>query len=327
MAKPDFCTHYGVTYPVVLAGMAMISEPELVAAVANAGGLGILGTGMMPPDVLRASIAETRRLTNRPFGVNQIVETTALGPLTTEDDLAVIAELQVSPIVFFWNLPPAHWLDGLRRSGVAVWQTVTSLEEAEAALAAGVDALMVQGLEAGGHNRSQLPLIELLAPIARRAGSSHVIGAGGIADARSAAAALAAGADAVCMGTRFVACTESPAHPEWKERIVASTSADTVVTRLFGPEWPDAPMRVIRNRAVARAESAAEGSGPGAPVGHTRLFGQTYAMPPASAVLPTEATSGDLDEMCLAAGTSAGLVSRIRGAAEIVREIGSALGR
>lgn len=327
MAKPDFCTHYGISYPVVLAGMAMISEPELAAAVSNAGGLGILGTGMMPPEVLRQYIARTRVLTDRVFGVNQIVETTTLGPLTTQDDLAVIAELRVSPVVFFWNLPPQDWLGGLRQSGAAIWQTVTSVEEAEAALAAGVDALMVQGREAGGHNRSLLSLTTLLPPIAERAGPCHVIAAGGIADAASASAAIASGADAVCMGTRFVACAESPAHPEWKRRIVAATADDTVITRLFGPEWPDAPMRVIRNRAVARAEGASAGAGPAAPVGHTRLFGQTYDMPPASAVLPTTETTGDLDEMCLAAGASVGRVTGILDAAQIVREIGAALTR
>ena len=132
-------------------------------------------------------------------------------------------------------------------------------------------------------------------------GDMMMIAAGGIADGRTAAAAFALGADAICMGTRLVASCESLAHPEYKSAILRAQAGDTSVTRLFGPEWPDAPMRVIRNQALCDAEVGVRESGP---VGQTRLFGLDYVMPRNSAILPTRETSGSLEHMCLAAGTA-----------------------
>ena len=322
-SSPGFCETYSVDYPVVLAGMAMISEPPLVAAVSQAGGLGILGTGPMSPDILRGAIAEVRKQTPRTFGVNQIVENTQLGPLTTTEDISALVEEQVPLVVFFWNLPSRDWLNQLRDGGIRIWQTVTSLEDAQVAIDAGVDGLMVQGSEAGGHNRSTLQLRDLLYGISALTFEGHVIAAGGIADVVTARAAINLGADAVCLGTRFVASLESPAHPDWKRRIVEAKNDSTVVTRIFGPEWPDAPMRVLHNRAC-REEGQGTVRRIGS-VGRTRLFGQTYDMPACSAVLPTLETQGDLEFMCLAAGTSSARIHAVSPAADIVREIGQAL--
>jgi len=324
MAKPDFCRSYGIEVPVVLAGMAMIAEPELVAAVSEAGGLGTLGTGGLPQPVLRQRLAEIRARTRRPFGVNLIVETTPLGPLSADADLDVIEDERVSPVVFHWNPPPPAWIRRLRGAGLRVWRTVISEPDAEAALAGGIDGLVVQGAEAGGHNRSVTSLAALLPAVARLAREAHVVAAGGIADAASARAAFERGADAVCLGTRFVACVESPAHAEWKRRIVAAGEGDTAVTKIFGPEWPDAEMRVLRNRAVARAERGEAPPPDDKPVGTTLLYGQRYEMPRCSVLLPTRDTEGDLDEMCLAAGTSAAAITRIESAADIVREVARA---
>lgn len=327
MAKPDFCESYGVRFPVVLAGMGLVSEPELVAAVSEAGGLGILGNGPAPPEVLRERIDAVRALTRRPFGVNHIVETIALGPFTTEAHLRVDAEARVSPVVFHWNAPPAAWLALLREAGARSWRTVNSRAEAESARKAGFAALVVQGTEAGGHNRSTTPLRDLLREIAPAAGDCHLVAAGGIADAESAGLAFDAGADAVCLGTRFVACAESPAHAEWQRRIVAARPGDTAITHQFGPEWPDVPMRVLRNRAVRRAERGEPPPAGAGPIGTTRLLGQPYPMPFHSAILPTRDAEGDFDEMCLAAGTSAAAIHRIESAAEIVAEVARAAPR
>ena len=325
MAKRDFCETYGVDVPVVLAGMGLVAEPELVAAVSEAGGLGILGTGAMPPEVLRARISEVRARTRRPFGVNHIVVTTPLGAFTAAAHITVDAEERVSPVVFHWDRPDREWLAALARAECRVWRTVVSLEQAKRALDEGADALVVQGAEAGGHNRSATPLHELLPQVALASGECHVVAAGGIADAESVRAARAFGADAVCMGTRFVACLESAAHPEWQRRIVAARGDDdTAITRIFGPEWPDAPMRVLRNRAVRRAERG-EGPPAAAPIGSTRLGGQRYAMPPHSVMLPTRETEGDFEEMCLAAGTSAARIGRVEKAADVVAMVAEAL--
>jgi NAD(P)H-dependent flavin oxidoreductase YrpB (nitropropane dioxygenase family) len=146
-----------------------------------------------------------------------------------------------------------------------------------------------------------------------------------VADGRTAAAALALGAEGVCVGTHLVASREAYAHEEYKRCIVMATAADSVRTSIFGPEWPDQPMRVIRNRVVTEWAGQDERTPP-APdspqfIGRTFLGGQEYPMPKFSAVLPTPETSGDFEEMCLAAGESAGLVKEVKPAAEIVREI------
>jgi enoyl-[acyl-carrier protein] reductase II len=139
------------------------------------------------------------------------------------------------------------------------------------------------------------------------------------------AAALALGADAVWIGTRLVASQEAYAHAEHKRRIVAATVADTIRTAIFGPEWPDAPMRVLRNR-VAREWAGRDDRTPPPPeppqrIGQTILLGQAYAMPPFSVILPTPDTTGAFDEMCLAAGESAGLVTDLKPAGQIVRDM------
>ncbi len=221
----------------ILAGMAMVAEPDLVAAVSEAGGLGVLGTGGLPQPVLRQRIAEIRARTPRPFGVNLIVAETRVGSLSSAADLDLLLAERVSPVVFHWDLPPREWTLRLLDAGVRIWRTVISEDDAKAALADGFAGLVVQGAEAGGHNRSTTGLAELLPAVARIARDAHVIAAGGIADAACARATFERGADAVLLGTRFVACAESPAHAEWKRRIVASGPGDTTVTTIFGPEW------------------------------------------------------------------------------------------
>jgi len=323
--KTDFCTTYGVRHPIVLAGMGMVAEPPLVAAVSEAGGLGILGTGGDPPEAIAARIAAVRAATARPFGANFLVVETAFGLFTTSEHMESVAREGVSPIVFHWDPPDPAWLARLAGRGLRTWRTVNSAADAEAAVGDGFDGLVAQGVEAGGHNRGATPLAELVPAVARVAGDRHVIAAGGIADAASARAALDLGADAVCLGTRFVACVESPAHAGWKERIVAAGADDTAITTLFGPEWPDAPMRVLRNRAVRREQGIDASPVPSGPIGTVRLGDQSYPMPPASVMLPIAETEGDLEEMCLAAGTSAAAIARVETAAEIVAAIAAGL--
>ena len=170
---------------------------------------------------------------------------------------------------------------------------------------------MLQGLEAGGHVRSEMRLLELLRSIRDRYPDQMLIGAGGLATAADVSATLEAGADAVCLGTRFVASQEANAHSGYKDRIVQAKAKDTVITRIFGPEWPDVPKRVIKNQAT-------DGQLADHPIGTTELFGQTYAMPPNSAVLPMRETTGDLDWMCLAAGESVEGIDTVESVAEIV---------
>jgi enoyl-[acyl-carrier protein] reductase II len=210
----------------------------------------------------------------------------------------------------------------LREAGCRVWITVGSVAETSAAIALDPDAIIVQGCEAGGHVRATESLLTLLPRLSSIAADRPLIAAGGIADGPAAAAAFAAGASAVCVGTRLVASEESAAHPEYKMRLVASDPEDTVITTLFGPEWPGAPMRVLMNNAVRRALAPpAERSPAPSTIGETTVFGRRYAMPLNSSILPTAHTHGDFDEMCFAAGAGLNFVRKIEPAAEIVRDI------
>jgi len=315
---------YRLDLPIVSAGMGFIAIPSLAAAVSEAGGFGLLAPGPAPPQLLRDLIAATRRLTARPFGVNFIVENTAFGPLTQDGHIDVCVEEHIPVVVFFWTMPPSGWIRRLKGAGIRVWFQTGSIDDARKAVLAGIDAIICQGSEAGGHNSGTAGLFALL-PAMVDTIPVPVVAAGGIADGRGVAAALALGAEGVCIGTRLVATHEAYAHDEYKRRIVAARETDIARTCIFGPEWPDAPMRVIRNRVVREFEphSASTPPHPDPPesIGRTVIGGRRYIMPKFSAVLATPDTTGDFEEMCLAAGESAALVHDIRPAAHVVRDI------
>jgi nitronate monooxygenase len=315
MWNTDITRQLGIKLPFVGAGMAIVGTPELTAAVSNAGGIGLFCLGPGTPEMLADGIDHIRRLSSAPFA-----EETAFGPATTDAHIDVAVAKHVPLAVFFWNPPEERWVSTLKRAGIEVWGTAYSVESACQVKALGADAVIVQSQEAGGHVVDALD-------------RTPVIAAGGIADGRTAAAAFMLGAQAVCVGTRLVASTESAASAEYKQRLVRARGEDTTVTTIFGPEWPDAPMRVLRNRAVARAE---HGAAPlEQPVGETVVFGRPYQMPTNSAVLPTVQTHGDHEEMCLAAGAGVGAVraiepaksvmegarAAIRGMQDVVREV------
>src|SRR5262249_237471 len=306
---------YGIELPVVSAGMGFIAVPPLAAAVSNAGGLGQLATGTAPPAILRKLSRATRALTDRPFAVNFIIETTAFGPLATGTHLRVCIEERVPAVVFHWAPPPDEWIRMLKQAACDVWLQTSSIATAQAAIASGVDIIIAQGSEAGGHNRSTTGLFTLLPRMVDAVHPAPVIGAGGIADGSGMAAAFGLGAGGVCVGTGVVATVESNAHDEYKRRITEATEEDIARTCIFGPEWPNAPMRVIRNRVV-REWAGNDAQTPPQPdppqtIGKTMLGDREYLMPKFAAILPTPETTGDFEEMCLAAGESAALVTTI----------------
>ncbi|HET6810853.1 MAG TPA: nitronate monooxygenase [Acidimicrobiales bacterium] len=299
----------GCRAPLQLAGMGEVGTPELAAAVSGAGGLGMIGVG---GDPLVQRLDALERLGRPPWGVN------FLGPFLDVSELE-LAAARSRVIEIFWREPDAALVGRIHSAGaLASWQ-VGSLGEARAAAEVGCDMVVAQGVEAGGHVRGTVPLLALLDAVLGAIGESTVVVAsGGIGSARSVAAALAAGADAVRVGTRFVASAESRAHPEYKRALVDAAAGETVLSDEYGREtgWPDAPNRVLR-RAYERA-AAAEPM-----VGRMHLPGrdEPVPIPRFSPLPPTDACEGEITAMALYAGESVGAVRDVRPAAEIVREL------
>jgi enoyl-[acyl-carrier protein] reductase II len=315
---------YGLRHPFVGAGMAFVAYPPLAAAVSNAGGLGVIGATPDPPPSLPVMVAELRELTDRPWGVNLICADTGLGPASTEGHIDACVQLGVPLVVFHHDPPPVAWVRRLTGAGVRVWMQVSSMELAAAAAGLGVEGLVAQGVEAGGHARGVVPLPELLAAIRAGFPEQLLLAAGGIADGAGVAAALRAGADGVWVGTRLVASAESQAHPEYKRRLVDAVGPP-VVTTAFGPEWPEQRYRLLPTRTVAEwagREDCLPDPSPATVIGHTTLFPHSarlpYDMPRFSAIPPTVDTTGDWDEMAFPAGEGVGLIHDVPPAARVV---------
>lgn len=317
---------YSLRHPFVSAGMGFIAHPALAAAVANAGGLGMLGATPDPPSSLPVMVAELRALTDKPWGVDLICADTGLGPATTDEHIEACATSDVPLVVFHHDPPPRAWVDRLAAAGVRVWMQVSSVALADAAIRLGIAGLVTQGAEAGGHNRATLGLHRLLTQLRCRYPDRLIVAAGGITDGASVANAIRAGADGVWVGTRLIASHEAHAHAEYKRRLVAATGP-AVTTTAFGPEWPHEAYRVLPSRTVAEWTGREIPDPPPGPavIGHTRLFPHSanlpYDMPKFSCVPPTPETSGDFDEMTYPAGDGVGYVTSIQPAAQIVTEM------
>ncbi len=320
MISTSITRAFGLTTPIVNAGMAMVARPALAAAVCEAGGLGTIGCDINPPDVLCDLVRQTKALTKRPFGVDLI------GDFVTEEHISVLIEEQVALAIFFWMLPTREHVEQLKQARIKVWMQVGRVAEAERAAALGAEALVVQGAEAGGHNRAEASTMTLFPRIRKRFPTLPLLAAGGIVDGRTMAAALILGADAVWCGSRFLASQEAEAHNAYKDRVLSADVGDTAILSIYGPEWPGQPMRAIVNdgaRAALGRELDAIGDAQGQINGSTVLNGQTIPLPRYSAILPTRDFNGDIEQACLTAGQSAGNIDEILPAVEIVRRMTS----
>jgi NAD(P)H-dependent flavin oxidoreductase YrpB (nitropropane dioxygenase family) len=323
-----YTQRYGVQHPFACAGMAFAGlTPDLAIAVCKAGGIGALGVGFTPPELLRQYIRDIRAATDAPFNINFI------SCFDNDAQVKVCAEERVPIVSWHWGHPSAANLALLRDAGVAYWEQVGNVDDARRAIDAGAEVIVAQGYEAGGHNyqglpgQPGLPTFVLLPSIVDAVGSqAMVLAAGGISDGRGVAAALALGADAVWVGTRMVATVEAAVNDEHKRRIVAAKGEDTVFSSIFGPEWPHFnPMRLQKNRVVAEynhrlAEIPADRSGLPV-VGKTVLYGQAMPMNKFNVILPTPETEADWEEMPWLMGQGAGLVHDIRPAGEVVERM------
>jgi nitronate monooxygenase len=311
MLRTRFTEMFGLTYPVMSAPMALHSGGTLAAAVSAAGGLGSFG-GIHPakgPDWIREEIATIRAGTDRPFGVGFITPFLSFAAPLFE---AAVAERPAVVALSFAD--PRPWLEQAKAAGARVMCQVQNYDDAEVAVAAGADVLVAQGTEAGGHTGT-MSLLPFLAGVVSRYPDLPVLAAGGIADGRTLAAALMAGADGAWLGTAFLATPEAvEVHGLHKDLIVSSDGTDTVFTQVYdimsGLPWPATiGERVRRNRFTD------EWSGREA-----ELRDRREEMAPTAGANPFEAPP-DPDTSAVLYGQSAGSVNAIRPAAEVVRTV------
>jgi NAD(P)H-dependent flavin oxidoreductase YrpB (nitropropane dioxygenase family) len=321
------CRELGIDYPIWSAGFGG-AGPELVAAVSGAGGFGVLGANGLPANAITALVTRTRELTDRPFGLNLIIgeaDEADRGALLTAEVRAAV-DARVAAVVLFWG-DPAPYVPIAHAAGVKVLLQVGSVAEAQAAAAAGVDAVIAQGIEAGGHVRDTTSIWELLPATVAALGELPVLASGGIGDGAGVARALRLGAQGVSLGTRFVASDEAFIHPAYKQRIVQARAEDTVYHQLYDLWWPDAPHRTLRTKTVQEWEAAGrpppgQRPGEGIPIGSFRgPAGELVPWPRYAVGVATADFDGDIDYAPLWAGQSCSVVNDLKPAATIVRDL------
>ncbi len=291
---------FQIEYPIIQGGMIWASGWELASAVSEAGGLGLIGSGSMHPDVLRTHIRKCKAATQKPFGVNL--------PLIYPDidkHVQIIFEEKV-PVVFSSAGNPSVWTSTLQQQGIKVAHVVSSSRFAAKAAAAGCDAVVAEGFEAGGHNGKEETTTMVLIPAVCQAVTIPVIAAGGIATGRQMLAAMVLGASAVQMGSRFVASTEASSHQKFKELVIAAKEGDT---QLMLKQIT--PVRLLKNNFFQLVEQAQQ---QGASVESlTQLLGKGRAK--------KGMFEGDLEAGELEIGQVSALLNNIIPAAEIVQTI------
>ncbi|WP_052668754.1 NAD(P)H-dependent flavin oxidoreductase [Nitriliruptor alkaliphilus] len=313
---------YGVVHPIAAAGMAFAGmTPDLAVAVTRAGGIGSLGVGKLPPEAVGQLIdGIAAGCGDLPFNVNFITI------FTDDAHIAVCAERRVPIVSFHWGHPPTRWIDQLHAAGCDVWEQVGTVEDARRAVGDGIDVIVAQGTEAGGHNFAALPTFVQTPTIVDAVAPVPVLASGGISDGRGLAASLALGAAGAWVGTRLVATREAFVHEEYKDQIVASAGTETVRTSLFGPDDPAFnPMRVLRNAIVHDFHDAPD-SWPTSlddqpRIGTWRFMGMEAPMPRFTNFVPTRESEGDVSQMPLLAGQGVGMITDVPSAGDVVQRM------
>jgi nitronate monooxygenase len=322
MAEPrlatPICARLGCDVPILLAGMGGVARSELVAAVARAGGYGILGMVRESPALIGQEIDAVRQRTARPFAVNLIPAAT--DPSLLDAELQVCLDRRVPAMCFFWDVVPSA-VTRAKAAGCLVLHQVGSLAAAKAAEAAGADVLIVQGVEAGGHVHGTAAALVLVDQVVR-ATALPVIASGGFATGASLVAALALGAQGIHCGTAFLATRESFAHDDHKARVVAAMAEDTVYTDAFALNWPPrSPVRVIRNSVTEALGDSLMGHHPDRLPRGVIAWEDGRPLLKFSTDSPLRTTTGDLEAMAAYAGQGAALVTDVPTAAARIEAI------
>lgn len=309
-----------LTYPIFQAPIGSIASPELASAVSNAGGLGHLACTWRSPEQLKKLFDKMRELTDRPYGANFVLD------FPIEDRLAAALDHGVRVISFFWA-DASSYLARVKSAGAIAIQVVGSISEARRAADAGFDLIVAQGREAGGHVRGIMGTMALVPQIVDAVAPLPVLAAGGIADRRGVAAAMALGAAGVWVGTRFLAATEANIHDDYQARVIASSGEDTLYSEVFDVGWPNAPLRTLKNTTTRLWEEAGRPLPPNRP-GEGEMVARRRdgsEIPRYSFGSPTREVADGAEAMALYAGEAVGLVSRTCRAASIVDELAEGL--
>jgi enoyl-[acyl-carrier protein] reductase II len=298
MFHTEVCDLLGIKYPIIQGGMAWVATAELAAAVSNGGGLGIIGAGNAPADVVRDQIRKAKALTDKPFGVNVYF----MSPFV-DDVMNTIIEEKVA-VVTTGAGNPGKYIPRLKEANIKVIPVIASVALAQRLEKIGVDALIAEGMECGGH----IGELTTMALVPQVVDAVHipVIAAGGIADGRGFIAALSLGAKGIQMGTRFVCATECTVHDNYKSAILKAKDRSTVVTgRPTGH-----PVRVLKNKLSHQFETL---ESQGADLKELEALG--------TGRLRAAVVDGDVDNGSVMAGQIAGMVNDVKPAAEIIEDL------
>jgi nitronate monooxygenase len=311
------CALLGIDRPIVQAPMGAAADARLAAAVSNAGALGTVALTWVSD--VAGVVRDTAGLTDRAFGGNFVLE----WDMHRRLDQALEAGLRIVSLT--WG-DPTPYVERVHDADALLMHTVGSAAEARRAADAGVDVIVAQGWEAGGHVLGTVATLPLVPAVVDAVEPVPVIAAGGIADARGVAAVLALGAQAAWVGTRFLSAQEAPVHPEYRRRLIAAAETDAEwYANLYDVGWPNAPHRALRNSTAQAWEMAgrpARGARPGEGEAVAHLASGEPLVRYSSEMALTGAT-GDVGALSLWAGQSVALVKRVRPAAEIVAELTS----
>lgn len=316
MLRTKFTELTGCTVPIQQAGMGDIANPRLAAAASEAGALGMVSVIGFPTSTVFGVLEDIRKHTSGVFGANFLIPELFHPDLEEIHEQVAAASKLAKVVEFFYHQPDTSLVELVHRGGALAFWQVGSREEAVAAVDAGCDMIVAQGIEAGGHVRGRIGLLALLSQVLDSV-DVPVIAAGGIGTGRAMAAALAAGASAVRVGTRFVAAEESGAHPVYARKLIDAEAEDTIFTEAFSVGWPNAPHRVLRS-SVKAAEASKDDI-----VGQrfTPSTGETVTIRRFEPRAVTKDTKGAIEAMSLWAGESVGGVKKVQPASTIVHEL------
>lgn len=286
-----------IKYPIILGGMAGVSDSALVSAVCNAGGLGVIGSGFLPSSWLREEIKKTKQLTDKPFGVNLMMQ----NPKVPELVKTIIQEKV--PVVFTGGGNPLPLFPHLKKANIKIIPVVALSRLAKKMEENGVDAVVVEGSESGGHIGKMTTMV-LVPQVKKMVKKIPLIAAGGIYDAKTALACFTLGADGIQMGTRFLASKECQIHENYKKAVLEATDENVIVVARFTGR----PIRMIENKLTKRAQELAE----------KNPFPEEIRVDRFSS---SKIPSGNIDQAPLLCGLCAGGISEIKSCKEIIEEI------